>query len=388
MPYNQDVKMVDLYGQYRKIKKEIDRGIELTIENSAFIHGPAVAEFENHLAKYLNVSHVISCGNGTDALQIALMALGLERGDEVLVPAFTYVSSAEVIALLGLVPVLVDVSEKTFNVELFSEKSEAAISKRTKAIIPVHLFGQSCNMDAVMDFAKNHHLFVVEDNAQALGAKYISRNCRKKFTGTIGDIGCTSFFPTKNLGCYGDGGALMTDNEELASKIRMIANHGQEVKYHHKVIGCNSRLDTIQAGVLDVKLRHLDEYLSARYNAAGYYTKALKNIDPNGDFFTTPYESEYSTHTYHQYTLTVKNGQRDKLKQFLASRGVPSMIYYPLPLQEQEAYKSVSKIAEPLTNAEELSARVLSLPMHTELTHKMQDSVINAVKEFYNSCSK
>jgi dTDP-4-amino-4,6-dideoxygalactose transaminase len=391
------MKMVDLFGQYKKIKKEVDTGIQKVIDTSAFIHGPQVELFENHLAQYLGVKHVISCANGTDALQIALMSLNLKRGDEVLVPAFTYVSTAEVIGLLGLVPVMVDVCRDTFNIATDSEslkKLEKALSSKTKAIVPVHLFGQSADMSPIMQFAKKHKLFVIEDNAQALGSKYFtsSKKGSKKtvgsYTGTIGDIGCTSFFPTKNLGCYGDGGALMTNNDTLAKKIRMIANHGQEVKYHHKIIGCNSRLDTLQAAILDVKLTHLNDYLSARYAAAQYYTKELKALDKGGDFFETPCESEYSTHTYHQYTLKIKSisgkkSTRDALKQFLADKGVPSMIYYPLPLQKQEAFKKISKQGTSLGVSAQLADSVLSLPMHTELTRKEQDAVIKAIKEFY-----
>lgn len=392
------ITMVDLFGQYKKIKKDIDAGIQKVIDASAFIHGPQVESFENHLAQYLGVKHVISCANGTDALQIALMALNLKRGDEVIVPAFTYVSTAEVIGLLGLVPVMVDVFRSTFNIATDSEsikKLEKALSPKTKAIVPVHLFGQSADMSAIMRFAKEHKLFVIEDNAQALGTKYftIGKDGRKKtvgsYTGTIGDIGCTSFFPTKNLGCFGDGGALMTNNDALAKKIRMTANHGQEVKYHHKIVGCNSRLDTLQAAVLDVKLTYLNDYLSARYAAAQYYTKMLKALDNEGNFFETPYESEYSTHTYHQYTLTIKSisgkkSTRDALKQFLADKGIPSMIYYPLPLQKQEAFKKISKRGTSLDVSAQLADSVLSLPIHTEITHKEQDAVIKAVKEFYS----
>ncbi|HNY05175.1 MAG TPA: DegT/DnrJ/EryC1/StrS family aminotransferase [Candidatus Egerieousia sp.] len=392
------IKMIDLFGQYKKIKKDIDAGIQKVIDASAFIHGPQVESFENHLAQYLGVKHVISCANGTDALQIALMALNLKRGDEVLVPAFTYVSTAEVIGLLGLVPVMVDVCRSTFNIATDSEsikKLEKALSPKTKAIVPVHLFGQSADMSAILQFAKEHKLFIIEDNAQALGSKYFTmdKDGRKKtvgsYAGTMGDIGCTSFFPTKNLGCFGDGGALMTNNDALAKKIRMAANHGQEVKYHHKIIGCNSRLDTLQAAILDVKLTYLNDYLYARYAAAQYYTKMLKALDSGEDFFETPLESEYSTHTYHQYTLKIKSisgkkSTRDALRQFLADKGIPSMIYYPLPLQKQEAFKKISRQGTSLDVSAQLADSVLSLPMHTEITHKEQDAVINAVKEFYS----
>lgn len=394
------MKMVDLFGQYKKIKKEIDAGIQDVIDTTSFIHGPQVPAFENNLAQYLNIKHVIGCANGTDALQIALMALNLKRGDEVMVPAFTYVSTAEVISLLGLVPVMVDVCRDTFNIatdNVSLEKMERALTKRTRAIVPVHLFGQSCDMKPLMEFARANKLFVIEDNAQALGAKYyfrgkggrISKKTVGSFTGTIGDIGCTSFFPTKNLGCFGDGGALMTNSGELAERIRMIANHGQAIKYHHKIIGCNSRLDTLQAAVLNVKLKYLNSYISARYEAARYYTENLKALDPGGDFFETPYELSNSTHTYHQYTLKVKNiggknHTRDALRQSLADKGIPSMIYYPLPLQEQDAFKNIARIGTSLDESKKLACSVLSLPMHTELTNKEQNKVIRAIKEFYS----
>lgn len=371
------LQMVDLKGQYGRIREEINREIQQVLESAAFVNGSKVKEFAGHLAKYCGVRHVIPCGNGTDALQIALMALGLQPGDEVIVPAFTYVASAEVIGLLGYTPVMVDVDERSFNVTINNIRK--ALSPRTKAIIPVHLFGQSCDMAPILDFAKEHGLHVVEDNAQSIGAVYTFPDGRKKRTGTLGHIGCTSFFPSKNLGCYGDGGALMTDDDELAERIRMIANHGQRVKYHHDVLGCNSRLDTLQAAVLDVKLKHLDEYNEARYAAAQYYTGRLKDVPG----IRTPEEMPYSTHVYHQYTLQVADGKRDALKEHLAEAGIPSMIYYPLPLQHQEAFKRITRQAEDLAVAERLTASVLSLPMHTELTHEQQDVVIESIRSFY-----
>ena len=369
--------MVDLRGQYDKIKEEVNAGIQEVLDSTAFINGSKVREFSGHLADYCGVKHVIPCGNGTDALQIALMALGLQPGDEVIVPAFTYVATAEVIGLLGLTPVMVDVDYASFNVTVDNIRN--ALSSKTRAIVPVHLFGQSCDMEPILSFAAEHGLFVVEDNAQAIGAEYTFADGTRKKTGTMGHIGCTSFFPSKNLGCYGDGGALMTDDEELAGRIRMIANHGQRVKYHHDVLGCNSRLDTIQAAVLDVKLRHLDEYGKARHEAARYYSARLRNIPG----IVVPEEMLYTTHVYHQYTLKVLNGKRDALKKYLEEAGIPAMIYYPLPLQKQEAFKSIARAAGTLDTAERLSCSVLSLPIHTELTPGQQDIVIERIKEFY-----
>ena len=371
------IQMVDLHGQYLKIKPEVDKGIQEVIDSCAFINGPQVKEFASELEKYSGSKHVITCANGTDALQIALMALGLKPGDEVIVPAFTYVASAEVIGLLGLTPVMVDVDPKTFNVTV--ENIKKAISPKTKAIIPVHLFGQSCDMEPIMKLAKEYGLYVIEDNAQAIGSVYTFSDGTKKHTGTIGNIGCTSFFPSKNLGCYGDGGAIFTDDDDLAEKLRMIANHGQKVKYHHSVIGCNSRLDTIQAVVLKAKLPHLDEYCSARKKAADYYSANLKSVEG----IVVPEEIPNSTHVYHQYTLQILDRKRDALKEFLASKGIPAMIYYPLPLQKQEAFKNITRAAESLEISQKLADSVLSLPIHTELTHEEQDIIINAVKEFF-----
>ena len=376
------IQMVDLKGQYLKIKDEVDAGIQNVIDNTAFINGPIVKDFAQHLSEYMGGCHVTPCANGTDALQIALMALELKPGDEVIVPAFTYVASAEVIGLLGLTPVMVDVDYETFNVTVDNIKK--ALSPKTKAIIPVHLFGQSCDMEPILAFAKEHNLYVIEDNAQAIGAEYTFSDGHKAKTGTMGTIGCTSFFPSKNLGCYGDGGAIFTNDDALAERIHMIANHGQRVKYHHAVIGCNSRLDSIQAAVLDVKLRHLDEYCKARYEAASYYTKQLKAFDPEEKFFITPKELPNSTHVYHQYTLKIKNNKRDELKTYLAEQGIPSMIYYPLPLQEQEAFKPITRAAESLEKSKECAYSVLSLPIHTEMTKDIQDQVINQLVFFFN----
>lgn len=375
------IQMVDLKGQYMKIKPEVGAAIQDVIDNTAFINGPIVKEFAQNLSDYMGGCHVITCGNGTDALQIALMALDLKPGDEVIVPAFTYVASAEVIGLLGLTPVMVDVDYDKFNVTV--DNIRKGLSDKTRAIIPVHLFGQSCDMEPILKFAKEHNLYVIEDNAQAIGAEYTFSDGHKEKTGTMGTIGCTSFFPSKNLGCYGDGGAIFCKDDELAEKLRMIANHGQKVKYHHSVIGCNSRLDSIQAAILNVKLKHLDEYSKARYAAASYYTEKLKAFDPEEKYFITPKELEKSTHVYHQYTLKIKNGKRDALKQYLADVGIPSMIYYPLPLQEQEAFKPITRAAEKLAISKDIAYSVLSLPIHTEMTHDIQDIIINKVIEFF-----
>ena len=376
---NKKIQMVDLHGQYMKIKPEVDKGIQEVIDTCAFINGPQVKEFAEELKDYSGAKHVITCANGTDALQIALMALGLQRGDEVIVPAFTYVASAEVIGLLGLTPVMVDVDPRTFNVT--ADNLRKAISPRTKAIIPVHLFGQSCDMEPIMTLAKEHNLYVIEDNAQAIGSVYTFSDGRQRHTGTIGTIGCTSFFPSKNLGCYGDGGAIFTDDDRLAEKLHMIANHGQKIKYHHSVIGCNSRLDTIQAVVLKAKLPYLDEYCAARKAAADYYTTHLKDVKG----IIVPEELPASTHVYHQYTLQVPDGKRDSLKDFLATKGIPAMVYYPLPLQQQEAFKDITRAAESLEISQQLADSVLSLPIHTELTHEEQDVIIAAIKEFFNN---
>ena len=373
------LQMVDLRGQYEKIREEVNAEIQKVLDTTAFINGPKVKEFAGHLANYCGVKHVIPCGNGTDALQMALMALELQPGDEVIVPAFTYVASAEVIGLLGFTPVMVDVDYASFNVT--AGHLEGALTPRTRAVIPVHLFGQSCDMAPILDFAKKHNLYVIEDNAQAIGAVYTLPDGSKKQTGTMGHIGCTSFFPSKNLGCYGDGGAMMTDDDVLAEKLRMIANHGQKVKYHHSVLGCNSRLDTIQAAVLDVKLRHLDEYSAARYKAAQYYTTYLKNIPG----IVIPDEIPCSTHVYHQYTLKVLDGKRDALKKYLEEAGIPAMIYYPLPLQQQEAFQAISCTKGSLKIAEDLADSVLSLPIHTEIESEQQDYIIETIHSFFNN---
>ncbi len=370
------LQMVDLKGQYRKIKDEIDVSIQECLNTAAFINGPHVKSFQKNLEAYLDVKHVIPCANGTDALQIAMMALGLEVGDEVIVPAFTYVATAEVIALLKLKPVMVDVDPHTFNIT--ADLIEQVITPRTKAIVPVHLFGQSCDMTPIMAVAKKHNLYVIEDNAQAIGADYTYSDGRKVKTGTIGHIGCTSFFPSKNLGCYGDGGAIMTNDDDLAAKIRMMANHGQSRQYYHDSIGVNSRLDSIQAGILDVKLRHLDEYSTARQAAAAYYDAAFSKIEG----LVIPARQHNSTHVFHQYTLRVKNGQRSALRTHLTEGGVSAMIYYPIPLYKQQAYSHYWQDGE-LATTEVLCEEVMSLPIHTELSEETLAYIVETVSSFF-----
>ena len=370
--------MVDLKSQYAKIQNEIDNAILQSIRSANFINGPAVSEFSKNLSEYLGGAYVIPCANGTDALQIAMMALSLEAGDEVIVPSFTYVATAEVIGLLGLIPVMVDVDPFYFNIT--RENIEKAITSKTKAIVPVHLFGQCADMESIIELAKDKGLFVIEDTAQAIGAKYTFNDGTIRHAGTIGDIGCTSFFPSKNLGCYGDGGALFTQNPDLAEKIKMIANHGQSKKYVHKYIGVNSRLDTIQAAVLNIKLKHLDEYSIARNKAADCYDSLLDKVKN----LQIPTRSIKSTHVFHQYTLLINN-KRDGLKEYLEKKDIPAMIYYPIPLNEQEAYSSLGIIAENLNVTKELCKSVLSLPMHTELTLDQQVYITDTIKSFLNN---
>lgn len=373
------IQMVDLKGQYQKIKPEVDAAVLEVIESAAFINGPAVSRFQASLEGYLGVRHVVPCANGTDALQIAMMALGLEPGDEVIVPSFTFLATAEVIALLRLTPVMVDVDAETFN--LTPEAFERAITPRTKAVVPVHLFGQSCEMQPILDIAAEHGIAVIEDAAQSIGADYILPNGNRQKTGTIGRIGCTSFFPSKNLGCYGDGGAIFTNDDELAARMRSIANHGQAERYYHERVGVNSRLDSIQAAILDIKLRHLDEYCDARRRAADAYDAAFANVAE----LATPVRAEHSTHVFHQYTLRVLDGRRDQLREHLASLGVPAMIYYPVPLQQQNAFKGFVPADLSLPVADRLCTEVISLPMHTELDAETQGTIIDAVKSFFRA---
>lgn len=369
------IQMVDLQTQYQHIKEYIDRGIQAVIDSAAFVKGPAVTEFQSHLEAYTGAKHVITVGNGTDALQIALMGLGLKPGDEVITPTFTFIATAEVVALLGLTPVVVDVDWDTMNISV--EAIRKAITPRTKAIVPVHLFGQCADMEPIMAIAREHHLYVVEDACQAIGAQYTFSDGTTRQAGTMGDIGCTSFFPSKNLGCYGDGGAIFTNNDELAAQMRAIANHGMVVRYHHDRVGVNSRLDAIQAAVLDAKLPHLDEYIAARQRAAAYYDKALAG-NPH---VLTPARQAHSTHVYHQYTLRLVGVDRDKVREALAEREIPSMVYYPVPLHLQKAYQDPRYKAGDFPVAERLAGCVLSLPMHTELSDEQLLAITSAVGE-------
>jgi len=373
----QGIQMVDLKTQYEQLKPEIDKAIQEVIDTTAFIGGPAVKRFSEHLAHYLGARHVIPCANGTDALQIAMMAVGLQPGDEVIVPAFTYVATAEVIALLQLKPIMVDVDPHTFN--LTAEILEAAITPRTKAVVPVNLFGQSCDMEPIMQVARTHQLWVIEDNAQAIGADYTFADGSSAKTGTIGHIGCTSFYPSKNLGAYGDGGAIYTNDDALAAQLHKIANHGQVRRYYHDVVGCNSRLDGIQAAILDVKLHHLDAYAAARQRAAAYYDHALASVNR----LHIPVRQPNSTHVFHQYTLVIENGKRQALQTYLQEQGIPTMIYYPLPLYKQDAFRPFTDV-EYLPVTEQLCDGVISLPMHTEMDETQLAYICSKVRSFFN----
>jgi dTDP-4-amino-4,6-dideoxygalactose transaminase len=373
------IQMVDLIGQYSQIQNEIDVAISKVINDASFINGPIVEEFSNNLSKYLDDSYVIPCANGTDALQIAMMALDLKPGDEVIVPAFTYVATAEVIGLLRLKPIMVDVDPYLFNISLAN--IEKAITSKTKAIVPVHLFGQCVDIEPILDFARLNQLYVIEDTAQAIGANYKFSNGSVYHAGTMGDIGCTSFFPSKNLGCFGDGGALYTKNKVLADKIQMISNHGQVKKYIHKFIGVNSRLDSIQAAILNVKLKYLDDYIKARQYAANYYDKHLAQLD----WLSTPQRLSSSTHVFHQYTVILdKSVNREKLKKYLEDLQIPSMVYYPIPLHMQEAYKTSGYSKGSFPVSEMLCEQVLSLPMHTELSEEKLEYITTSIHKFQN----
>ncbi|MBT3938693.1 MAG: DegT/DnrJ/EryC1/StrS family aminotransferase [Pelagibacterales bacterium] len=372
-----NIPMVDLMGQYRKIKDQIDKNLIDCIESGRLVNGPIVSDFCNNLSKYLDVKHVIPCANGTDAIQIAFMALDLKPGDEIICPSWTYIATAEAAAILGLKPVMCDVDPNTFNVT--AEFIEPLITNKTKALIPVHLYGQSCEMEDIMNLAKKYNLKVIEDNAQAIGSIYTFSNGEKKYTGTMGDIGTTSFYPAKNLGAYGDGGAIFTNNDKLAEKIRMIVNHGENKRYHHKIIGCNSRLDSLQAVILNIKLKYLDNYNSTRIIMADNYNKAFQNINN----LQTPIEIDNSTHVYHQYTLKIFDGRRNELKDYLQKNGIPTMIYYPIPLYKQEAFSNYVDDGYYLKNTEELSENVLSLPIHTEIENSYQDFIIEKVLNFF-----
>ena len=368
--------MVDLKSQYEKIKDQVDAGIQEVIDSTTFIKGGKVNDFQKHLEEYLGVKHVIPVANGTDALQIALMVLGLKPGDEVITPTFTFIATAEVVALLGLTPVLVDVDFDTFNISI--DALRKAITPKTRAIIPVHLFGQNADMEAILQIARENNLYVVEDACQSIGATYAFSDGEKAFSGCMGDIGCTSFFPSKNLGCFGDGGAILTNDDALAFKMRAIANHGMEVRYYHDYVGINSRLDSIQAAVLDVKLKYLNDYTAARQAAADYYNKAFSNNDK----LVVPGRNISSTHVYHQYTLKLKGVDRSALQKHLQDKGIPAMVYYPVPLHLQKAYKDDRYKAGDFPVAEKLSECVLSLPMHTELSQEQLSYITKSIIEF------
>ena len=372
------LQMVDLKSQYEKIQTQVNEAVINVIQSTAFINGPEVKGLQEDMESYLDVKHVIPCANGTDALQIAMMGLGLEQGDEVITVDFTFAATVEVIALLKLTPVLVDVDADTFNINI--EALKKAITPKTKAIVPVHLFGQCANMDAVLEIAKEHDLFVIEDTAQAIGADYTFKDGTKKKAGTIGNVGTTSFFPSKNLGCYGDGGAIFTNDDELAHTIRGIVNHGMYKRYYHDVVGVNSRLDSVQAAILRIKLPLLDGYCEARRNAAAYYSAGFANSDK----IITPIIADYTTHVFHQYTLQIVGADRDALHQHLNENNIPNAIYYPVPLHGQKAYTDERYNEEDFKVTNELIKTVISLPMHTELDTEQQDFIINTILNFIN----
>ena len=371
------IHMVDLQGQYLKLKTDIDRAIQACIDSAAFIRGPQVRGFEEQLAAVLRVGHVVSCANGTDALQLAIMALDLRPGDELIIPAFTYIAVAEVIALLQLTPVIVDVDARTFNIS--PEHIERAITPRTKLVVPVHLFGQCADMPRILSICQQHQIHVVEDAAQAIGATVTLGNGVSMMAGTMGDFGTTSFFPSKNLGCFGDGGAVMTQNSERAQRVTMLANHGQSQKYQHELVGINSRLDTLQAAILSEKLPYLPAYTQARQRAAAQYDEQLSRVDA----IEIPYRSSYSTHVFHQYTLKVPSDQRAGLKAYLHEKGIPSMVYYPIAVSSQKAYEKQGRVVGNLAVTDELCQRVLSLPMHTELSESQIDYITDTIATYF-----
>lgn len=370
------IHMVDLHTQYLRIKNEVDAAIQEVVNSASFIQGPQVGQFADALGKYLNAKAVIPCANGTDALQIAMMALGCKPGDEVILPVHTYVATAEVIALLGLVPVFAEVDEKTFNLDV--NQIESKVTSRTFAIVPVHLYGQCADMEPILNIAQKHNLRIIEDAAQALGAMYTFKDGRKMRAGTMGTIGCTSFFPSKNLGCFGDGGAIFTQDALLADKIKMIANHGQRIKYHHDMIGVNSRLDTLQAAILNVKLNYLDEYESLRNAVAEFYDRELSSLP----FLELPFRSPNSTHVFHQYTVKTNGIDRNKFKTYLESKGIPTMIYYPVPLHLQKAYRKDEYPEGSFAITERLSQTVISLPIHTEMKVNQLSYICEMIKAF------
>ena len=365
--------MVDLMGQYYKIQHQINKNIISSIKSGRFVNGPIVNEFSENLSNYLNVKNVIPCANGTDALQIAFMALDLKQGDEIICPSWTYIATAEAAAILGIKVVFCDVDLDTFNTS--AELIEPYINNKTKAIVPVHLYGQSCDMAPIIKLAEKYELKIIEDNAQAIGCRYTFPNKEVKFTGTLGDVGTTSFYPSKNLGCYGDGGAIFTNDDSLAEKIKMTVNHGEKIKYHHEIIGCNSRLDSIQAEILNIKLKYLDSYNTNRKIMATNYNLAFAKIEE----LRTPKVIDNSEHVFHQYTLRVLNGKRDDFKSYLTDLGIPNMIYYPIPIHKQIPYKN----DQILVNTDKLSKEVISLPIHTELESSNQDFIIEKIIKFF-----
>jgi dTDP-4-amino-4,6-dideoxygalactose transaminase len=373
-----EIRMVDLKGQYDKIKPEIDKAIQEVIETTSFINGPAVRDFQSDLEKYLDVKHVIPCANGTDALQVAMMGLDLKPGDEIITTSFTFIATAEVIALLGLTPVLVDVDEKTFNID--PEAIRKAITPKTRAIVPVHIFGQCADMEEINKIAKEYNLFVIEDTCQAIGADYIFSDGTRKKAGTIGDVSGMSFFPSKNLGCYGDGGAIFTNDDGLAQQMRIVVNHGMVIRYYHDYVGVNSRLDSIQAAVLKVKLQYLDEYIKARQDAADFYDAAFASHPK----LVTPFRDPKSTHVFHQYTLVTKDLDRDELQKFLTAKNIPAMVYYPVPMHMQKAYQDPRYKEGDFPVTEKLSKSVISLPMHTEMDEEQLNFITSSILEFAN----
>lgn len=372
------LQMVDTKTQYHKIKEQVDAAVIAVMESSQFIGGKPVNDFALNLAAYHGSKHVIPCANGTDALQIAMMALGLQAGDEVITPSFTYIATVEVAALLGIKPVFIEVDVKTFCMD--TAAIEKAITPKTKAIVPVHLYGHAADMETIMAIAAKHNLFVIEDNAQGIGNGYIFNNGSIKKTGSIGHIGCTSFYPSKNLGAFGDGGAMFTNDDALAEKLKMIASHGQSKRYYHDVVGCNSRLDTMQAAILDIKLKYLDEYIAARRKAADFYDAAFAGNKK----ITTPFRAQNNTHVFHQYTLILNEVNRDGLHQFLADNGVPSMIYYPVPAHRQKMFDAFGGSSYKLPVTDWLTQRVISLPIHTELDEEQQSFIVSKVLEYIN----
>jgi UDP-2-acetamido-2-deoxy-ribo-hexuluronate aminotransferase len=373
-----EIKMVDLHGQYLQHRDEINSAIQEVLDSSAFIKGPPVKEFENELAQYAGAKHCVACGNGTDALQVAMMALELQPGDEVITTPFTFIATIEVIKLLKLVPVLVDIEADTFNID--PAKLPEILTSRTKAIVPVHLFGQTADLNQIIAFAQKHNLFVIEDNAQAIGADYTLADGKTAKAGTLGDIGCTSFFPSKNLGAYGDGGAMFTNDDHLAAQMRSMINHGMSnERYYYDQVGVNSRLDTMQAAILRVKLQHLDEYIKARQEVAAAYDEAFKDIEA----LTIPARSSKSSHVFHQYTLQVSADKRDGLKQDLADKKIPAMIYYPVSLHLQKAYMDLGYKKGDFPVTEEMCTKVLSLPVHTEMKADQLEYIISSVKEYF-----